>query len=70
MCAITHSLQYISRTNYGGRLGFLQQWCENRGQVITHLRFVDDITMICSNEGNLRQLTSLLDIHQGNMILK
>jgi len=32
------------------------------GQVITNLRFADDIDLTCGNEGDLRRLTSLLDI--------
>ena len=32
------------------------------GQVIKNLRFADDIDLICSNEKDLRRLTSLLDI--------
>ena len=36
------------------------------GQTITYLHSVDDIDLTCSNEEDLQQLTSLLDITQRN----
>ena len=43
-------------------LGSFSSGVKIGGQVITNLRFADDIDLICSNHGNLRRLTSLLDI--------
>ena len=43
-------------------LGSFSSGVKIGGQVIINLRFVDDIGLICSNQGDLRRLTSLLDI--------